>query len=730
MEVLNDISYKYLKDNCYYLRHDFYHIDNNKNNPSVTKRYLIIKLCYNFLLGVVMRFFIILFLLIILFIQGLLFVAFTATGNDMLLPYINSYLRDNIPAAKVEVLKLRLKPSSVGILAKVNDSIDIKAKGKFDILSQDFNVNYIVDTHEIKTPTITIKEHINIKGNAQGSPEAIKINGKGLAFESNIVYALSLIENVPQDIKVHIEKANIQNLLVVAGQKPYAKGLLTLHAIMPKLDPDNPQGDAKLIISHGILNSKLIKDDFNISIAKNTKYSAGFRASAKEENIAITGKILSDLANLTLNNGIYNLKNSNLSSDYIVDISDLKKLKSITEADLKGKFKVAGKVMVKDTIPEVTGTSESFGGKTTFAYKGDTLNAKLSKIETATLLHKLGQPNYIGGNTNANIKLSSIKNLNGTFNAQVVGAVNTKIVKKEFDTDLGKKFYINSGVKGDIKEQKVFTHLILKTTMANIKATNAIYDIKKQSFSSNYLIDIPDMGKLQPISGKQFKGDMQINGNIKKDKNLIVSGHGKEFGGSIDFKLLNDDFKADVQGATVSKVMHMLDYPQVLEALSKAKVNYNIATGKGDMVATLDNAQILPNQLTKLLKEYGDIDLTSQKYNNSKFLAKITKNLINFSLDARNKNNYFVIKKGALDKITGAINATVDMKIQGKDLKATVRGTVDNPKVSLDASEYLKNMAKDKILKSEAGKKAKKLIKKKLKSKTGKQLKDLAGGMF
>jgi len=677
-----------------------------------------------------MRFFIIIFLVLVLFVEGLLFLAFTATGNDMLLPYINSYLRDSVPSVKIEVIQLRLKPSKIGLLAKVNDSIDIKAKGAFDILSQDFNVNYSIDTDEIKTPTISIKEHINITGNAQGNPKNIKISGKGLAFESDIDYDLSLIDNMPKNIKIDIEKANIRNLLVVAGQKPYASGKLTLHANMPELDPNNPQGDAKLIIQNGILDSSLIQKDFNISIPKKTKYSADFVAKTKDSSVVISGKLLSGLANLKLSNGIYHLKNNNISSDYSVDISNLAKLKSITKTKLKGKFKVAGKIILKDGIAAVTGLTKSFGGETSFAYKGDTLNAKLSNVKTATLLYKLGQAKYLGGTTNANIKLTSLKNLTGSFNAQTIGAVNTKIVKKEFDTNLGKKFNINSAIKGNIKNQQIFTSLILKTTMANIKATKAVYDIKRQSFSSKYLVDIPDMGKLQPISGKKFKGKMRISGDIKKAKNLLVTGHGKEFGGSIDFKLVNDDFKADVKGATVSKVMHMLDYPQVLEAVSKAKVSYNIATSKGDMSATLDNAQILPNQLTKLLKQFGDIDLANERYNNSKFLAKITKNLIKFSLDARNKNNYFMIKNGVLDKITGAINATVDMKIKGKDLKATIRGTVDNPKVSLDASKYLKNMAKDKILKSKAGKKAKKMIDKKLKSKTGKKLKGLAGGLF
>jgi hypothetical protein len=673
-----------------------------------------------------MRLLLILFLFIVLLLEGVAFMIFTATGNDMLLPFVNSYLEQKVPQAKVEVIKLRLKPSTIGLIAKVNDAIDVKAKGDINFLSQAFDINYLIDTHEIKTPTLTIKEHINIRGNAKGNADDMQIQGKGLAFKSAIRYGVSLIKQNPENIKIDIKDADLRSLLVVAGQKPYASGRVSLHANMPNFAPLNPQVDAVFGIKNGLLDNKLIAQDFNITLPASTTYQTNFVIKTEDRRVTFDGSLNSSLANLALKSGKYHLLSNTLTTQYRLNVPQLEKLSTITQAPLRGDLVMDGTVSLKNNLPTVTGSTQSFGGVIDFNYNADTLTTLLKKVQNATLLYKLGQPKYLSGTTTADAKLTSLKDLAGTFKVQTSGNANQAAIKKAFDLDLGKKFTLNLGLKGKLKSQKVFATLIAKTTMANLKATKIAMDLKSGVLSSDYLVSIPNMGKLKPITGKAFKGDMQINGKMKKSKSLSVTGHGKEFGGSIDFKLLGDKFNADVTGATVTKILYMLDYPQVLEAITKAKIDYNLASGTGTLHSTLDNAKILPNQLTDLLKQFKIIDLTKERFNNSKFDAKIGKKIIDFTLDARNKNNYFVINHGKLVKKTGAIDATVDLKIKGKDLKATIRGTTDNPKVSFDGSDYLKGKLKDKVLKSKAGKK----LKKKLKGKVGKDLKGLVKGMF
>jgi len=663
---------------------------------------------------------------LLLVLEGIIFILFTTPGNNLLLPFANNYLQQKIPQAKIVLKKLQLKPSSIAVIAEVNDAIDIRAKGDINLFSQYFDINYTVNTDEIKTPTLTIKEHISIIGNAKGHVEDIKIKGKGLAFHSSIHYAVALINQNPKNIKIDIENADLRSLLMIAGQKPYASGQVSLYADMPDFTPLNPQLNARFSIKNGLFNNTYISKDFNLTLPENSNYTTNFTIQTKNHYIAFNGAFNSNLVNLALKEGKYHLLNNTLTSQYRLNIPQLQQLSMLVNMPLKGNFIMDGTAAFKNNLPTVTGSTESFGGIINFNYTTDTFNAIVKKIHNKILFEKLGLPTYLNGKSTADIQFTSIKNLNGTFKIQTYGILNKSVFNKEFSMDLGEKFVVNAAAKGKLKKQKLFATLITKTTMANLKATKIAIDLNNGTLSSNYLLDIPDMGKLKPITGKTFKGDMQINGTVKRDKILTVTGHGKEFGGSIDFKLIEDRFKADVKGATVSKVLHMLDYPQVLEAVSQAKIDYNLADGTGTLHSTLDNAKILPNQLTDLLKQFKIIDLTKERFNNSKFDAKIGKTIIDFTLDAHNKNNYFIIKHGKLTKKTGAIDAKVDLKIKGTDLQATIRGTTEHPKVSLDSSKYLEKKLKDKVFKSKAGKK----IKKKLKSKTGKQLKNLVEGMF
>jgi len=213
-----------------------------------------------------MRLIIIFILCLVLLAEGILFLLFTSPGNNLLLPFVNNYLAQKVPQAKVILKKFQLKPHSIGLIAVVNDAINVRAQGAIDLLSQHFDIDYAIDTEEIKTPTLAIKEHIRIKGNAKDNVEDMRIEGKGLAFKSVILYGATLIKQIPQNINIDIKDADLQSLLIVAGQRPYATGHLSLHANMPNFTPLNPQVSAVITIRHGEFNSKLVAKDFNIPL--------------------------------------------------------------------------------------------------------------------------------------------------------------------------------------------------------------------------------------------------------------------------------------------------------------------------------------------------------------------------------------------------------------------------------------------------------------------------------
>jgi len=668
-----------------------------------------------------MRYFVIGFLVIILAIQGVLLMLFTATGNDILLPQVNAHLKEDSDKHKVEVSEFRLGLNTLSFIAKVNDSIDLKAQGKINLFTQTFDMDYTLDADEIRSNNISIKEDINVRGNVKGHEDDMKIQGKGLAFESNIEFDLRRLEDDLQDIKINMKKAKISKILAVLNRDTYADGQLTLEIDMPQYDPQNPEGKANIFIQKMTLDREKISKDFDIKIPENALISADLQATAKEKMVLAHGTLKSNLANIKMSEGTYDPLTKNFNVDYHIDVSDLSKFNTLAKRELHGPFKLSGKASQRDERLKASGVTKSFGGKSSFIYENDNLHLYFDDIKTETLLYKLGEKNYITGIMTSNIKFDDVKKGLGAFDAHIKGRVNTKVVKQKTKTDLGKTFNVDAQFNGRVQDKKIFSYILLDTTMAKIKAEKFMYDLKKRSWSSDYSMDIVDMKKLEPLTKRAFNGDMYLSGEIKKEKDLVVTGQGKEFDGSIDFKLVNDDLKADIKGATVSKVMTMMGYPQVIEAVTQAQADYNVKKRKGEVHGTLDNARILPSELTFLLQKYAGMNLTHERFNKSTFAANIDKEIIHFSLDATNKRNYIKVSKGVLDKRTELLSAYIDVLMEGKDVAATVQGTLDNPSVTLNSSKYLKK---------KINKKLDKLIDKNIKGENADQLKSLFKGFF
>ncbi|MGC9351671.1 MAG: hypothetical protein ACP5D3_06750, partial [Sulfurovum sp.] len=159
----------------------------------------------------------------------------------------------------------------------------------------------------------------------------------------------------------------------------------------------------------------------------------------------------------------------------------------------------------------------------------------------------------------------------------------------------------------------------------------------------------------------------------------------------------------------------------VLEALSEAKVDYNFATQRGRVDAKLDSARILPSQLTILLKQVLQIDLTRERYNQATFVSTMTPTRFNFDFIAQNPISHIKILNGILEKRTERLNASVDMRYKEKSLKAKITGTLKRPKVALDTSALIKSKLDGKV---------DTLIDKKLKDKGGEQIKGLLKGFL
>lgn len=637
-------------------------------------------------------------LVISVLIEAVVFVLFTQTGNGWLLSYINRSLSENTKGVNIALTSLRIHPTSLSAVAKVNETAEIKLQGPVSWWGKEFNMTYRIDAKQFKSGDIAIKKPLHIKGSAYGDRQTMEINGSGEAFGAPVTYALKVIDESPQNIRLNVKEANLQDILAILGQKPYAKGKLSADIDMPTLDTDNPKGIVKITIKDGVVFAEPIKTDYSISLSGDTEFEAAIHAKAKGQGLSLDADVISSLGRLKLNDAEYDLSQRSLQSGYSLVIEDFVKIDGVLPIALRGGIDIAGELFYAKEKVGVTGTTRSFEGESTFRYKDDKLNAVFKKVRIEKLLGLLNQPKYANGTLDGMLKVDDLQKPVGNFTFQSLGKVNANVVKREFGIDLGKPLSFSGSLEGMLKKNKVNAKSTWKTDIGTLKLTDILYSIPKASLTGNYKLDIPDLGKLASITGKKFRGDMAFDGKIvNKDALMTITGEGKEFGGAVDFVLKGEQLNAHAKGVTVSKLMYMFVYPQVIEAMSEATLAYNLSTKTGNLDATLDSVRILPNKLTRLINEFLHFNLAQERYNNSKFLAKITPKRIDFSLNAANKNSYIKVPKGVLFKESEKIAMEVDVSINGKDIQATVGGTLDSPNIKLDTSNFLKQKLNKKL---------------------------------
>ncbi len=677
-----------------------------------------------------------LLLLVGLLFGGGYFLAFTQGGNDILKPFINSYLKQKLKGIDIKVDSFTLKPNHIVANATINGMAKANVDGDFDLFKKSFDAIYTLKANKIETQNIKIDEKIYIKGKAVGDIKKALIFGVGKVARSDIEYKLDLIDQKPQNITAKIDRANLAKLLSLAGQKPYASGVVNLVANIPSLDEKNLKGSAKLSIISGKINSKLIKNDFKLNLPKNTTFNLNATALLNQNSIKVDAKALTSLANLFIKNLHYNLKSNSLKTPYTLDIKDLSKLNSLANMKLKGDFKANGKVSLKNKKFIATANTNSLGGKLSLIYHNDKALINLKNISSKAIFYRLTLPKYTDARVSGEVDIKSIKKLSGKFKLVADGVNSKRDLKRMYDFDIDRDIKYHLTSNGTLQNQKVFAIADIKNSFGDIKLKDIVYNLKAGSLNSKYELYIDKLSKLNYITKQKLVGDLKVVGEIKKAKDFIITGHTNKFNGSEEFKLVNNLLSATVKGAKLTGIQKTLSYPLMLEADADATLKYDLKSSSGSLNVVMQKAKMLPNKLTKIIKALGGTDLSAQHYNDTRLDAKLSKNLIDFNFIAKSKAVILKIANGKVFQPSGKLDATLEAKAGKNNLRFKIQGTTSNPKIKLDSSsikDNLKAKAKERLKEklNEKKEELKKRLEDKLKEKLNDKLKDeLKNGLF
>ena len=656
--------------------------------------------------------------LIVTIVAVIYIVAFTSFGNGLLKPMIESKIKEQTKLdSKLATFSLNM--SEFEILLELSKSNNIALKGTYSLFSQAFDISYSVEIKEIEElkslTNASLKGNVFTNGTIKGDAAFITIDGVSDIAKSDTSYHIELTEFNPTSIIAKVNKANLLSLLELGGQKPYASADIDLDINFKNIAPHALDGDILLQTHNGKIDTKLMKSDFNVSIPT-TAFNMNLDANLKGDDVDYRYELNSNLAKIS-SAGTVTPEPLTLDVKYGVHIEELALLKPITNADVRGVFRLDGtakgtKESLKINANSDVASSDSVFNITLKDFKPASINATVKHLKLQKLLYMVKQPHYTDGNFFANVDISDAKS--DTLKGTVVSKIENGLLDSAYMTEAYEfkskmpKATFNMKTTTKLSGNFLDTKVDFNSNLVTLNVNQARFNMRDSSIITDYLVNAKSLDKLFFATGRHLRGGIVVDGEFKKAKDLDLTIHSKVAGGKIDAALHNDDFHADLKSIQTLDALHILIYPEVFKSSLVGTLDYNLAKEKGIMKADLVDGKFTQNQMLTLIKQYAHTDLYKERFKGN-LKADINRENIVASLDLKSNNSSIQTKNAKLDSKTKKINSKIDINANGNPIVITLTGDANSPKVKIDAEKLIEKEA-EKAVKKELNNFLKKLF--------------------
>ncbi|NPA66222.1 MAG: hypothetical protein GXO11_04990 [Epsilonproteobacteria bacterium] len=555
------------------------------------------------------------FLALILFITFTLYILlFTSIGNSLLKPVIEGKIKSaTLLHVKLQKFQLRWSSLDIDLLLTPNNLVHLN--GDFSLLSQDFDLHYkgdikaLQELHQLTKTDLrgTLFTHGTVKGNL----EKFLINGLANIAKGDINYQLDITNFNPSSIQAQANNLQIASLLNTIAQKPYANGIVNLTVDFKNIQPHNLDGKIQLNTKKGTFNTKVLKDDFNITIPKTT-FNMGLVATLEKDDIDYKMAFNSNLAKLQTQ-GKVTPQPLELDIYYNAMIKELALFKPLTNQDLRGPLALKGTLkgdarkadllLVSDIAKSDTKLSAELKNFTPIK-----LIAKIKHLQLDSLLYTLGKEPYAQATINCDANLNNLKpkQLNGEIKLwSQNGKFNTKVLKEAFHIKVPHTtFKLNLAAL--LKKDHILYTTLFDSNLAKIDSKGTVTP-EPLKLDLTYKANIKELALLKPVTNADLRGKLNLHGNIKGDKKeLHILTKSDIASSKTTIKTTLKEFKPDsiqasIKALQLSKLLYMLKQPSYTE-------------GTLDLVA----------DITSLKQDHlkGDITLQSSGDLNNVYLTK------------------------------------------------------------------------------------------------------------
>ena len=471
---------------------------------------------------------------------------FTSIGQEkVLIPIANKILEEKVKDHKIKIKELKPTLNSLETRVIIDDSIDLFLTGPINWSTQEFDFNYMINSEEVNLNGLKVPVNMDIKGSLKGNPKKIDVYGVGSAFGSGVKYNFKVLDQKINSIEAIIKDAKIKEILALLKQPPYGDGRLNLKLNVPRLDLKDPEGDAQIEITKGILNKKLLAKEFGVKLPKGD-FSLDGEFNIKHKVIVGDFFLNSSLGRLKSDKVVSSIDLKKIKGDFDLKVSNLAYFSKLAKRPIKGKLSLNGKAFLdrsnkKNPKIQILANTKSFGGDTQIFYNQKLLRLKLIQIDPKKLEYKLGLPEIIkSGRATLKGEFKNIKNLktlSGKYSLKAKGSLNRTLIKKLYKFDvISEGFFLNS--IGNIDSGLLKTKIVFKNPLLSATLTKLRYSIPKEILKSSFYLKVANLKNLKPLIKADLNGPFVTSGgliyNIRKNRFKVV-GASKSLGGVLKY---------------------------------------------------------------------------------------------------------------------------------------------------------------------------------------------------
>lgn len=643
--------------------------------------------------------------LLIVFIAVLAYsIVFSKFGNELIASYIENKVNNPQQNIKFKVTNFRLRVDSLDFNAVINENSNISVNGALSIWDRWVDLKYDIKITDLSILNNLINQNLKSElftnGVFKGDYQSAIIQGFSNIANSETKYNLVLKDFKIKDILLELKNAKIDELLNFMNKPHYLNGDLTINANIRNIDNNNLDGKLIANISKGQLENDVINKEFNQTFSSKINIDGDIEASFLGKNAEIKTQLLTSIGNLILEKTLVDLEKDRVVSDYKFEVKNLQKLESVLGRKLIGDFNTTGNILYENAIFNVDGKSDIFESSTVFRFKledniAKDISFKVENTKIEKLLDFLNEPIYATGDLNVQgeIQNSNLEELSGTIiskisDAKLVNEVVNAVFKQELKTPVNFDMALNN----QFIPNKIVSQMVLNSSLANLSAENAIYDLVEGVLKSDYLLKISSLDNLKDFTKTKLRGKLDIKGELeKKDMFLFATGKSSVLGGKLDFTLKNDDLTASLNDVSVKELSYMMYKPEFFNSRGDFSLNYNTITKQGNLVGKFFNGSFLPNDLALLINHLAKFDLTKEIYETVDLNSDINDNLLTSNFLMKSENTQIESKEAITDFDKNFIDAKLNTQIKNRSFNLSLMGEMNKPKISLGAEELLKN---------------------------------------